>query len=147
MWNAFLKVCPWRPFKSISGPGKSNFAGKLIPEMRPRNPAPTVIVAQITKFMGPTWGPPGSCRSQMGPMLAPWTLLSGRLIVFSSAAGTFKTRFCREILNDFSDSWQASSVALVTLSLKCIGASDCLMCYGYPFVIYIFWNLYSDTQV
>ena len=22
----------------------------------------------ITKFMGPTWGPPGSCRPQMGPM-------------------------------------------------------------------------------
>ena len=32
--------------------------------------------SQITKFMGPTWGPPGSCRPQMGPMLAPWTLLS-----------------------------------------------------------------------
>ena len=28
-------------------------------------------------FMGPTWGPPGSCRPQMGPMLAPCTLLSG----------------------------------------------------------------------
>ena len=27
--------------------------------------------------MGPTWGPPWSCRPQMGPMLAPWTLLSG----------------------------------------------------------------------
>ena len=26
--------------------------------------------------MGPTWGPPGSCRPQMGPMLTPWTLLS-----------------------------------------------------------------------
>ena len=25
---------------------------------------------QIAKFMGPTWDPPGSCRSQMGPMLA-----------------------------------------------------------------------------
>ena len=25
---------------------------------------------QITKFMGPTWGPPGSRRPQMGPMLA-----------------------------------------------------------------------------
>ena len=24
-----------------------------------------------------TWGPPGSCRPQVGPMLAPWTLLSG----------------------------------------------------------------------
>ena len=29
--------------------------------------------------MGPTWGPPGSCQPQMGPMLAPWTLLSGTL--------------------------------------------------------------------
>ena len=33
--------------------------------------------SQIAKFMGPTWGPPGPCRPQMGPMLAPWTLLSG----------------------------------------------------------------------
>ena len=32
---------------------------------------------QIAKFMGPTWGPPGSCRPQMDPMLAPWTLLLG----------------------------------------------------------------------
>ena len=30
---------------------------------------------KIAKFMGPTWGPPGPCRPQMGPMLAPWTLL------------------------------------------------------------------------
>ena len=35
------------------------------------------MVSQRAKFMGPTWGPPGSCRPQMGPMLAPWTLLSG----------------------------------------------------------------------
>ena len=33
--------------------------------------------SQITRFMGPTWDPPGSCQPQMGPMLAPWTLLSG----------------------------------------------------------------------
>ena len=33
--------------------------------------------SQIAKFMGPTWGPCGSCWPQMGPMLAPWTLLSG----------------------------------------------------------------------
>ena len=32
---------------------------------------------QIATFMGPTWGPPGSCRPQMGPMVAPWILLSG----------------------------------------------------------------------
>ena len=35
------------------------------------------ICPQIAKFIGPTWGPPGSCWPQMGPMLAPWTLLSG----------------------------------------------------------------------
>ena len=35
--------------------------------------------SQIAKFMGPTWDPPGSCRPQMGPMLVPWTLLSGLL--------------------------------------------------------------------
>ena len=29
------------------------------------------------KFMGPKWGPPGSCRPQMDLMLAPWTLLPG----------------------------------------------------------------------
>ena len=34
-------------------------------------------VTQIARFMGPTWGPPGPCRSQMGPTLAPRTLLSG----------------------------------------------------------------------
>ena len=36
-----------------------------------------VITSLIARFMGPTWGPPGSCRPQMGPMLALWTLLSG----------------------------------------------------------------------
>ena len=34
---------------------------------------------QIAKFMGPIWGPPGSCRPQMGPMLAPQILLSAYL--------------------------------------------------------------------
>ena len=33
--------------------------------------------SQMARFMGPTWGPPGSCRPQVGPMLAPRTLLSG----------------------------------------------------------------------
>ena len=37
----------------------------------------TPKTSQIAKFMAPTWDPPGSCRAQMGPMLAPWTLLSG----------------------------------------------------------------------
>ena len=37
----------------------------------------SVYVSQIANSMGPTRGPHRSCRPQMGPMLAPWTLLSG----------------------------------------------------------------------
>ena len=33
--------------------------------------------AQTARFTWPTWGPPGSCWPQVGPILAPWTLLSG----------------------------------------------------------------------
>ena len=31
------------------------------------------------RFVGPTWGPSGADRTQVGPMLAPWTLLSGTI--------------------------------------------------------------------
>ena len=37
----------------------------------------TTLLPQIARFIGPTWDPPGACRTQLGPMLAPWTLLSG----------------------------------------------------------------------
>ena len=37
------------------------------------------IQLQIAKFMGPTWGPSGADRTQVCPMLVPWTLLSGAL--------------------------------------------------------------------
>ena len=38
---------------------------------------PLKNAALIARFMGPTWGPSGADRTQVGPMLAPWTLLSG----------------------------------------------------------------------
>ena len=47
------------------------------------------ISPQIAKFMGPTWGPPGACRPQMGPMLAPWTVLLSGLVK--------RTLFCTSI--------------------------------------------------
>ena len=36
-----------------------------------------VARALIARFMGPTWGPSGADRTQVGAMLAPWTLLPG----------------------------------------------------------------------
>ena len=41
------------------------------------------IYTLLARLMGPTWGPPGSCRPQVGFMWAPWTLLSGYILSFS----------------------------------------------------------------
>ena len=38
----------------------------------------------IARFKGSTWGPSGADRIQVGPMLAPWTLLSGSWHLTSS---------------------------------------------------------------
>ena len=35
------------------------------------------IMSLIARIMGPTWGSSGADRTQVGHMLAPWTLLSG----------------------------------------------------------------------
>ena len=40
----------------------------------------TYMVPLIARFMGPSWVPSGADRTQMGPMLAPWTVLSGRAL-------------------------------------------------------------------
>ena len=39
--------------------------------------APLETSLIVDFLMGPTWGTPKSCRPQMGPMLAPWTLFLG----------------------------------------------------------------------
>ena len=68
-------------------------------------PCSCLIYSQIANFMGPTWGPPGPCRPQMGPMLAPWNLLSGfsvngsqwfSLILRSTFAGN-KPQSCGDV--------------------------------------------------
>ena len=43
----------------------------------------------ITSFMGSTWGPPGAVRTQVGSVLATWTLLSGLVTLwYRDAIGT-----------------------------------------------------------
>ena len=39
----------------------------------------TLELTLIARFMGPTWDPPGADRTQVGPMMATWTLLSGNV--------------------------------------------------------------------
>ena len=40
-----------------------------------------VLVSLIARFMEPTWGPAGADRTQVGPMLTPWTSLPGMVMV------------------------------------------------------------------
>ena len=55
-----------------------------------------LVRTQIAKFIGPTWGPPGSCWPQMGPMLAPWTLLSGKISYIEKALWSITTWHCMQ---------------------------------------------------
>ena len=71
LWHGFI-----RPYLNLNG---SSGRVENILQFWPRT--------QIAKFVGPTWAPPGSCRPQMGPMLAPWTLLSGKLVFLRGYKG------------------------------------------------------------
>ena len=72
------------------------------------------IISQVGKFMGPSWVPPGSCRPQMGPMLAPWTLLSGivRRIDISKSRDSLFNPSCRFKI------WQAVDAVQILKRLK-----------------------------
>ena len=61
------------------------------------NPLVTKKLPQIARFMGPTWGPPGSCRPQMGPLLAPHNLQSGTPMPLTKFAlfSFISQRWCR----------------------------------------------------
>ena len=54
----------------------------ILPNFQQHNRINMCNRPEIGKFMRPTWGPPGSYRPQMGPMLAPWTLLSEAAFFF-----------------------------------------------------------------
>ena len=60
-------------------------------------------VVLIARFMGPTWGSSGADRTQVGPMLVPWTLLSGvktKLVRFKktrTVSHAKRSQFHREI--------------------------------------------------
>ena len=57
----------------------------------------TWVSSLITRFMGPTWGPSGADRTQVGHMLALLTLLFGmasQITNNSAACANFSQKFC-----------------------------------------------------
>ena len=49
----------------------------------------------IARFMGPTWGPSGTDRTQVGPMLTPWASYQIRKIADCACAGNAGNVFPR----------------------------------------------------
>ena len=98
-------------------------------------------IFQIASFMGHAWGPPGSFRPQMGPMLAPWTLLSG-----------MSNLFWFVIRMPFGLHKLTVYVICMQLSPKCVIMGKCrvtphaslsYMCYIFSTVAYlILWHGY-----
>ena len=63
----------WYPLTQWCGKSLLVCVWRMILELKPRWKS-----TLIARFMGPTWGLPGADRTQVGPMWASWTLLSGQ---------------------------------------------------------------------
>ena len=70
MWITRTYQYPPRHNKSINLAVPMTYGGSLYSQQ---------CISLIARFMGPTWGPPGADRTEVGPMLAPWTFYLGCL--------------------------------------------------------------------
>ena len=65
----------------------------------------SIRTSQIAKFTGPTCGPPGPCRSQMGLMLVPWASLSGLNQTLNSQQTLHTLPSRASYSEDFGENW------------------------------------------
>ena len=81
LWFIFTKVAwldwYWDNYVKPEGPGHTQSVLQCNTWQQRANLAHNCwcILTLIARFMGPTWGPSGADRTQVGPTLAPWTLL------------------------------------------------------------------------
>ena len=103
----------------------------------------------IARFMGPTWGPSGADRTQVGPMLAPWTLLSRSVTEMKWKSPFIK--YSDEQIKSISR-WHSTIKSGNVVAIICVWFSnlridfeDTLVkrlwaeCHEIPFVV-IFWK-------
>ena len=77
-------------------------------KVKSRERSSTHNLTLIARFMGPTWGPSWVDRTHLGPMLAPWTLLSWIhficqiILEFCTKHGSDTVVFCAEVHSDWA---------------------------------------------
>ena len=94
-------------------------------------------------FIGPTWVPPGSCRPQIGPMLAQWNLLSGSRTVMSTLWGIFH-KDPYEFLN-----LRALKIAMLYKNYipQCMGAIFCVEFQRGPYPYIERFDFYKKNEI
>ena len=85
----------------------------------------TKVISLIARLMGPTWGPSGDDRTQVGPMLAPRTLLSGmfKSVWWSCWPLTPYTKACMVMAEYGFSIWTRPACFMAYGLLHCV-------CYG-----------------
>ena len=73
---------------SCSDLTKWNGISSIVPVIAAQGDMPSLVA----RFMGPAWGPPGADRTQVGPVLAPRTFLSGILTAHHFNIGRQKSQ-------------------------------------------------------
>ena len=76
------------------------------------------IIPLIARFMGPTWGLSGADRTKVGPMLAPWTLLSGRSPTFEARNGTLVKCMKGYLLEKLCSGWGSIRIHRSEVSIR-----------------------------
>ena len=83
------------------------------------------LTSQIARLTGPSWGPPGDDRTQVGPMLAPWTPLChscyqnnqqiryNNLVTLLTSGNTYKC----SIMRSYDFPWYLARISYSTNSL------------------------------
>ena len=97
------------------------------------------VIAQIAKFMGPTWGPPGSCRPQMGPYRPHELCYQGTLLLSCQPNSRGKSTWKYE-------SWHAALLHQYTILLRCFWYWVAVIYYvhGQLMTVHSFyWEMYD----
>ena len=73
-------------------------------------------LTQITKFLGPTWGLTRADSAQVGPTLAPWTLLSGEVST-------------KKLYSLTLSQWTLAGPVYIGMPLECHWLTQCTLGY------------------
>ena len=78
------------------------------------------INPDIATFIGPIWCPSGADRTQVGPMLAPWTLLSGYIYLGLVLIRSVHVQFSQTMLcTDWDNLLDLSKLINQGLTMNC----------------------------